>query len=109
MSIGNGKLFIGFDYCDVYDQVMLRRCFKCSGFNHVSENCKGNTSCPRCSGEHFVKDCKVSDSELKCINCIKLKDKTKDTGIDINHAAWDSKCHVFKQNVTEFKSKIYVA
>ena len=109
MSIGNGKLFIGLDVCDVYDSVVLRRCFKCNGYNHHSGNCQIDKHyCPRCAEQHLLKDCKVSDGNLQCINCIKFNEKNKDSIVDIKHAAWDSKCHVYRQNVEEFKSKLYI-
>lgn len=108
MSGGDGKLFVGYDYCDVYDSVELRRCFKCSGFNHHSNRCTSQKySCPRCSEEHPVKDCR--SEVLKCINCIKFNEKNKELKLNVNHAAWDSRCHVYGHKVTEFKTQMYAA
>lgn len=109
VSLGSGKLVIGFDVCDIYDSVALR-CFNCNGFNHHSDKCKsGKIYCPRCSGEHSLKDCTVPNDNLKCINCIKFNEKNRDGKLDISHAAWDYKCPIYRQNVAEFKNSLYVS
>lgn len=103
MSIGNGKLFVGYNLCDVYDCIDIKRCFNCSGFHHFSDKCTSNVHCPRCSEGHAVKECKAS--VLKCINCLK-SNSDNSTNIPINHAAWDSiNCSVYKQKISEFKAK----
>lgn len=108
MSGGDGKLFVGYDYCDVYDSIELRRCFKCNGFNHHSNRCTVQQySCPRCAEDHQVKDCKAVD--LKCVNCLKLNKKDKELHVDVNHAAWDTRCFVYNHKVKEYKAKIYAA
>lgn len=108
MSQGDGKLFIGYDYCDVYDSIDIRRCFKCNGFNHFSSHCSiAKHICPRCGEEHPVNDCKAQT--LKCINCVKLQASNKDSSLDTNHAAWDNRCPIYSQKLTEFKTKMYVA
>lgn len=104
MSTGNGKLFVGYNICDVYDSIEIKRCFNCSGFNHFSKSCNNQLHCPLCSDGHMVKDCK--NSVLKCINCVKYNEINK-SNISIDHAAWDSKeCFVFKQKISEFKSHL---
>lgn len=103
MSIGEGKLFIGYDLCSVYDSIEIRRCFKCSGFNHMSDQCKSTICCPKCAGEHDLKNC--TSVTLKCGNCIGYSN-TNETELNIEHAAWDRNCFVYKQHIDELKSKI---
>lgn len=39
-SIINEKnIFIGWDKCEVAENMYVRRCYKCLGFNHKSEQC----------------------------------------------------------------------
>lgn len=99
-----GKLLIGYDYCRVWDAVDLRRCFNCSGFHHLSRQCRQTEPiCPRCAGHHCVKDC--TSTTLKCINCSALRDEHPD--IDCTHAAWDnSKCTTYKSQLATFKSRV---
>jgi hypothetical protein len=99
-----GKLLIGYDYCRVWDAVDLRRCFNCSGFHHLSRECRQTEPlCPRCAGHHCVKDC--TSKTLKCINCSALRDEHPD--IDCIHAAWDnSKCTTYKSQLATFKSRV---
>lgn len=104
MSIGKGKLFLGYDVCDVFDAIEIKRCFKCSGFSHYSKQCKCQRYyCPKCCENHPVKECK--SSILKCINCVKYNEE-KSTSHNINHAAWDSDCFSYLQKVNEFKSSL---
>lgn len=104
MSVGRGKLFLGYDVCDVYDAIQIKRCFKCSGFSHFSNQCTCQQCyCPRCGDNHLVKDCK--SESLKCINCSKYN-LDKNTNIDTNHAAWDSRCFCYVQKLNEFKSSL---
>lgn len=109
MSVGNGKVFIGLDICDVYDSIALKRCFKCNGYNHHSSKCNSVSHyCPRCADQHQLKECKAPGDNLKCINCIKYNDKNKDANVDVNHAAWDTRCSIYMQNIEEFKTNLYV-
>lgn len=64
------------------------RCFNCQRYGHTSKYCKSSTACPRCSGNHNIKECIMflkdnpTDSQtlhenehskstniLKCRNC----------------------------------------
>lgn len=105
--MAEGKLFVGYDYCTVFDAIELRRCFKCSGFHHFADKCTSNEFvCPRCAQNHPVKECK--SDVLCCVNCYNLKKKkdTKFPNIDIHHAVWDKNCLAYRQNLDIFKSNI---
>lgn len=89
------QVFIGFDVCRVYDGINVIRCFNCCGYHHVSVGCKNKLVCPRCAGEHTVKDCR--STSLKCINCLNISKVLPD--IATNHAAWDHDCTVYKKKL----------
>lgn len=100
----SGKLFVGYDYCSVFDGIAVRRCFNCCGFHHVANQCLVNAPiCPKCSESHVVNECK--STTLKCVNCFKLKN-TLNANIQTDHAAWDLKCHVYKETLKRFKANI---
>lgn len=97
-----GKLFIGYDCCVVYDAIEITRCFNCCAYHHVAKNCRSRKVCPRCSGEHEVRDC-TSDA-LKCINCFNAHKVS--SGIQFNHAAWDRNCMVYQRKLKSFRDDV---
>lgn len=101
-----GKLFVGYDYCSVFDAIELRRCYKCCGYHHISKNCTSNVEfCPRCAQPHKLTDCK--SDVLCCINCRNFKkNKGNNISINLDHASWDNTCHVYKLTLEKFKNNI---
>lgn len=99
-----GHLFIAYDSCSVFDAIEVYRCFKCNEFNHSATRCRKSVSCPICSGEHDVKQCK---SQIpKCSNCIKLH--ATDNTISTDHAVWErDKCAVYCRALDKLKSDIF--
>ncbi|KAJ3641869.1 hypothetical protein Zmor_028339, partial [Zophobas morio] len=55
-----GGLFVGYDYCSVFDALEVTRCYKCNKFGHSSQSCKAKEVCPRCSEGHKLVDCKAT-------------------------------------------------
>lgn len=103
--INNGCLLIGLDICKVYEAIEILRCFKCNGYNHSKTHCKNNLSCPKCSLRHELNVCRVD--KLKCINCSVLKEKSIDSNINFEHAAWDREnCHAYKMAILKLKSDL---
>lgn len=101
-----GFLIVGFDVCKVYDAVELIRCFKCNGFNHTSQSCKRDVSCPRCGKDHDVKGCTVADTELCCVNCSRANEKSGKS-FETNHAVCIFQaCSVYKELVGKFRSDL---
>ncbi|CAH1107733.1 unnamed protein product [Psylliodes chrysocephalus] len=56
MTVGMGKLFIGYNVCTVYDFVAIKRCFKRINCNRVSQECNKDLSCPKCADSHELKN-----------------------------------------------------
>jgi hypothetical protein len=98
-----GKLKIGWSMCNVYDSIYVRRCFKCSRFNHQSNDCGNDTICPYCAKQHSISVCK--SKYPKCINCIRANEK-QNGKFDVNHAAWSFDCPVYKQKIEQKKKQI---
>lgn len=90
-------LYAGFDSCAVYEDVNVRRCYKCWGFNHVSAKCTSATQrCSNCAGDHHYKDCTSADP--KCAACEEAV-KTMHMTLDIYHAATSVDCPTYKHRV----------
>lgn len=98
--IDSKTIYLGYDYCRVYDGVEVRRCFNCSGFNHIATQCKSKVVCPKCAGDHCIKDCKTT--ERKCVNCVNVNKINNSVSFD--HAAWENDvCFVYRQKMDNFK------
>lgn len=103
--IGCGKMFIGYDYCSVFDAIDLRRCYKCCGYRHISKQCSSNIHiCPLCAQNHRLDECPKTGI-LNCINCHNYNKSNKDP-VNVNHAAWDKNCHVYNLTLNKFKDSI---
>lgn len=99
-----GYIFIGYDSCHVFDAIQIYRCFKCNEFHHSAKKCDKPISCPRCSLNHEVKDCK--EQSLRCSNCVKLIDKLN-IEISTDHAVWESdKCTAYTRARDKFRMDI---
>jgi hypothetical protein len=86
------KLKIGWQICYAADYLVAMRCFRCSRFNHRHNECKGEETCPLCSGGHKLKECKASADQHKCINCTTYNRYSKTGRINENHSSLDKNC-----------------
>lgn len=98
-----GKLNIGWDRCPVYEDIDLRQCYNCAGFNHKAKDCNNKTSCSRCAGNHNLTKC--PSDQLSCINCL-MTNKSLNLKLSTNHAASDKTCPVYLRKLGVLKSKI---
>lgn len=96
-----GGIFVGYDYCSIYDAVEVNRCYKCNEYGHSSRVCKNNLCCPLCGDNHVVKDC--TSVVRKCSNCSKLG-RPK-----VDHAVWDHSCPVFNDAISKLRNDILAA
>lgn len=102
-----GRLIVSLDNCTVYEALSFPRCFNCNGFNHTVKFCKKAVSCPLCSGNHTVKDCRAPKEQRKCINCVQIKNR-QNLDIPTDHAAWDyNNCFSYKQLVDKIRYDIF--
>jgi hypothetical protein len=56
------RIKLGWTICKVDDYMVAKRCFRCSGFNHTHNQCKGVETCPLCAGNHKLKECTTPKS-----------------------------------------------
>ncbi|XP_039446527.1 uncharacterized protein LOC120425953 [Culex pipiens pallens] len=99
-----GKVNIGFDRCSVFEAIKVLRCFKCGEFGHMSTTCTKNETCSKCSESHKTSEC--TSTVMKCVNCLK-KNKEQKMNLDVNHAAFSSKCPVFRHLLAIKKDRMY--
>lgn len=99
-------LFVGYDYCTVYNALQVRRCFRCNELNHTSARCTKHISCPRCSLDHDVKSCVATT--LKCINCVR-ENQSKNSTISTEHAAWDTRCPTYINCLEKLKQDFLIS
>lgn len=92
----NRKININWDKCSVVEEIRIKRCFNCSGYNHRSDKCSNKVACPRCSGEHRVANC--NSQEVQCINCLVYNNKLN-MKLNTKHSALSINCEVFKRKM----------
>ena len=62
------KILIGYIKCKTEPLRTVLQCFKCQKVGHTHFNCKNETVCLKCSGNHSIKECDQSN-KIKCSNC----------------------------------------
>lgn len=88
-----GKVCVGYSSCPVKSRIRVVRCFKCNRFGHLKKNCRNETSCTSCGGNHDAKVCK--NPVLKCSNCDWINTKRvqrKQEKVNSEHRADDYGC-----------------
>ena len=61
-------------------QYMITQCFKCQKYGHISTNCRRETKCGRCAGDHSTQACDRETNTPKCANCAR------------RHFSWSGEC-----------------
>ena len=106
MSTGEtwGKVYVGWQRCNAYEDLNMSRCYKCSGYGHSSKKCKNKQQCVYCAGEHESKTCQ-NKQKLTCCNCSAANNKYK-LNRKINHCASDyKKCETYKSRLAFLRPK----
>ena len=85
------KVKLGRQICNMADDVVATRCYKCSRFNHWARDCREET-CPLCAGSHKLKECTTNPLEHKCIKCICYNKHNQIKTICVNHTSLDKNC-----------------
>ena len=86
------KIKLRWQICRIEDYLVANRCFKCSRFNHMLRDCRGEVTCPVCAGYHTLKECKGDSMVYKCINCVIYNKHIPSTNISVEHSYIDNKC-----------------
>lgn len=82
------RVCIDFDRYRIVEFVSIMRCYRFQKFGHISNNCKDEMHCPKCAGEHLIKDCKTETT--CCSNCY-----FEDCTFGHEHRADSTNCPVF--------------
>lgn len=100
-----GKVYIGWQRCMVYEDLNMKRCYKCCGYGHSIKKCTNRQKCGFCSGEHEAKDC-MQKHILQCSNCMESNNKYH-TKRSFNHSVFDhDKCETYKSREIFLRTKI---
>lgn len=91
------NISVGWNRCRVFEELGIIRCFNCNKYGHLSKFCTNDNSCPKCAGDHKIKECKAEIS--KCSNCLSVN-KNLNLNLEIDHAVWDKNCKCYKR-ITE--------
>lgn len=103
--MAQGKLKTIWKVCKVVDNVYLRRCYKCYGFNHEAKTClQPDVACSSCSLPHNYSNC--SSVEMKCIVCVNTNLRIKDLKLPENHSVWSKQCPVYQRKLAMSKKAI---
>ena len=100
------KLKLGWEICSAKDYLAPTRCYICSRFNHKHNDCKGDVTCPHCTGKHTMKECTASTSEHKCINCTIYNSYTKNEKIRVNRSALSKECPSLQAVLKKYRNNI---
>lgn len=102
--ISQGYLFVGWSKCPVKECFNIIRCYKCSSYGHMENQCTSSiTICPICSKQHKLKDC--PKNSVSCINCINSNSQFK-TKYRTDHSSKDINCSIYLKQIELAKTKI---
>jgi hypothetical protein len=96
------KAKLGWHICKIEDYVVANRCFKCSRFNHRVRDCRGEVTCPLCTGSHTLKECKTDPRSYKCINCSTYK-YNPSKNISVDHSSLDKRCPSMQAIIEKYR------
>ena len=77
------------------EQANIIQCYKCQRYGHKISECNNAQQCPRCGGEHQLKDCQQDKKTPKCANC------------GGNHSAAYKGCKAYQEKATEKRKQTY--
>jgi hypothetical protein len=61
------------------------------------------TDLPLCTGKHKLKECTVSSSDYKCINCAKSNEHNKDRKTNENNSSLDRNCPSLQEMIVKYR------
>lgn len=95
------KVILGMTACRTHEHTNLISCKRCQKFGHFSRNCNAKLACRRCGEEHQMKDCTVTENQVKCVNCERAN--RNGAKFNIKHRTTDERCNVRKQRIEGLK------
>lgn len=98
-----GVLNLPWRECRVLEHIYLKRCFKCCGFSHMSNECQNEQFCSKCAGNHKHTVCR--SKKQCCVNC-KMANERLNLRLDTNHHAWSRNCDVLQRRIQKMRERI---
>jgi hypothetical protein len=102
-KIMNSRTKTGWVICNVDDYIHVNRCFICSRYNHRLADCRGEETCPLCTGRHKLRECTSSQNDFKCINCMIYNKYNPSKTICTNHSSLDKNYTNLQALLTKYK------
>lgn len=103
-----GMLCINYSICSVYEHYNVRRCYKCSGFQHSSEKCTRQQVCLKCgSSEHLAHENMCDPTFIMCPNCSEINVKFG-LNLDTKHCPFDRNCPIFLRKIESEKNNCFI-
>jgi hypothetical protein len=97
------RIKLGWTICRIDDYIVAKRCYRCSRYNHTFRECRGEETCPLCSGGHRMKDCTATKTEYKCVNCTIYNKHNHTTQNDTAHSSLDRNCPSLRAVLEKYK------
>ena len=97
------KIKLGWQICKTDDYLVATRCYNCSKFNHRTQECRGEVTCPLCAGPHTLKECTGDSTTHKCTNCQQYNKYNPKKTINDAHSSLDKKCPSWQAAIAKIK------
>jgi len=97
------KIKLGWQICKIDDYRVATRCYNCSKFNHRTQECRGEVTCPLCAGPHTLKGCTGDSTTHKCANCANYNKYNPTKTINDAHSSLDKKCPSWQAATAKIK------
>lgn len=101
--IRNGRVYLGWEGYRIYEDITVRKCYNCQGYNHKGESCKNQLACGYCMGSHETKQC--SKPFKKCANCTSANSRYNKNH-DVSHETNDPLCPSYKYMLGLLRGRI---
>jgi len=99
----NTRMTTGWVICKVDDYIQVNRCFKCSRYNHRLADCRGEETCPLCTGSHKLRECTAQQKDFKGINCMTYSKYNSSKTICTNHSSLDKNCPSLEAQLKKYE------
>jgi hypothetical protein len=99
------KLRIGWNICKAADYLTPIDASSVAD-STINTECKGEDTCPHCTGQHKMKECTATTAEQKCINCIVYNKHSKERKINENHSAMSKDCPSLQAVLKRYRENV---
>ena len=97
------RIKIGWSISKTAEYIHVNRCFNFSRYNHRSAVCRGEETCPLCTGKHKLRECTSTQYDYKCINCMIYNKYNPRKTICVNHSSLDKHCPSLQAQLAKYK------